>query len=148
MEYVFGTDHNNETLRTKGDVHTFLSGYHEIVQEYPDQIITDRFHVVRRYRSTEDEEGNCYDWYIIDQHYRYTDKTGPVQNELDSVMATMFPNENGATASQPYAKGKYFYHNGQFCKAKTAIFSGATFTLNTNYEVTTIAAELFSILNS
>lgn len=148
MEYVFGMDHNNEILRTKGDAHTFLSGHHEIVQEYPDQIITDCFHVVRRYRITEDEEGNCYDWYIIDRHYRYTDKTGPVRNELDSVMAAMFPNENGDTASQPYTKGKYFYHNGDFCKAKTNIAKGMAFTLNTNYTVTTIAAELFSLLNS
>lgn len=68
--------------------------------------------------------------------------------ELDAIMATVVPNESGSTASQPYTKGKYFYHNGQFCKAKTAIFSGATFTLNTNYTVTTVAAELFSVLNS
>lgn len=68
--------------------------------------------------------------------------------ELNAIMATVVPTENGPTASHPYTKGKYFYYNGDFCKAKTAIFSGATFTLNTNYEVTTVAAELFSILNS
>ena len=68
--------------------------------------------------------------------------------ELDAIMATVVPNESGPTASQPYAKGKYFYHDGEFCKAKTAILSGAMFTLNTNYEVTTVAAELFRALNS
>lgn len=68
--------------------------------------------------------------------------------EMNTLMGTMFPNENGETASQSYAKGKYFYHNGDFCKAKTSIPTGARFTLNTNYTVTTIAAELFSLLNS
>lgn len=68
--------------------------------------------------------------------------------ELDAIMATVVPDESGPTASQSYTKGKYFYHNGDFCKAKTAIPSGATFTLNTNYETTTVAAELFRALNS
>ena len=36
----------------------------------------------------QDAEGNCYDWYEIDHHYRVTDKTGPVaereaQNRAD-----------------------------------------------------------------
>lgn len=68
--------------------------------------------------------------------------------ELDAIMATVVPDESGSTASQPYNKGKYFYHNGDFCKAKTNIAKGMTFTLNTNYTVTTVAAELFNLLNS
>ena len=68
--------------------------------------------------------------------------------EIDTLRAAIAPIENGTTASQAYAQGKYFFHNGDFCKAKAAIASGATFTLNTNYEVTTVAAELFSALNS
>ncbi len=69
--------------------------------------------------------------------------------EEDSARNSMLaPTENGDTASQAYAQGKYFVKNGQFCKAKVAIASGATFTLGTNYEVTTIADELFSALNS
>ena len=64
------------------------------------------------------------------------------------IRASIAPVEDGTTASQAYAQGKYFFHNGDFCKAKTAIASGATFTLNTNYEVTTVAAELFTALNS
>lgn len=56
--------------------------------------------------------------------------------------------ENGTKASRAYVVGEYFFHNGEFCKAKTAIASGATFTLNTNYETTTIAAELYAALNS
>lgn len=49
------------------------------MQEYPDQTITDNFRVVRKIDSNEDAEGNCYDWYEIDHHYRITDKTGPVK---------------------------------------------------------------------
>ena len=44
------------------------------------------------------------------------------------------PVENGTTASRAYAVGEYFCHNGKTCRAKTAISSGATLTLNTNYE--------------
>lgn len=148
MEYVIGTDRRREILRTKGEEHSNLTGFQQFTQKYPDQTVTDHFLVVRKTHSSVDVAGNCYDWYEIDKHYRIIDKTGPIQVELDSVMASMFPNESGSTASQAYAKGKYFYHDGEFCKAKTAIPSGATFTLNTNYTVTTIAAELFSVLNS
>ena len=68
--------------------------------------------------------------------------------EIETLRSTIAPIEDGDTASQAYAQGKYFFHNGDFCKAKTAIASGATFTLNTNYEVTTVADELFTALNS
>ena len=68
--------------------------------------------------------------------------------EIETLRATIAPIEDGDTASQAYAQGKYFFHNGDFCKALTAIASGATFTLNTNYSVTTVAAELFTALNS
>lgn len=68
-----------------------------------------------------------------------------VTEENTSIIA---PIETGTTASQAYAVGKYFLLNNQFCKAKTAIASGATFTLNTNYEVTTIADELYAALHS
>ena len=149
MEYIFGTkDDDQVILKTKGGEHSNLRGRHELERKYPDQTITDHFLILEKYDSAEDEEGNCYDWYIIDQYYRYTDKTGTVQNEVESVVGAMFPTENEATASQPYVKGKYFYHNGDFCKAKVNIAKGAQFTLNTNYEVTTISAELFSVLNS
>ena len=45
--------------------------------------------------------------------------------------------QSGATATQAIASGTYFYLNGTLVRAKTAIASGATFTLNTNYEVVT-----------
>ncbi len=66
--------------------------------------------------------------------------------QLD-IRNTIAPIEDGDTASQAYAVGRYFYRNGSFCKAKTAIASGATFTLGTNYEVTTVSAELYTALH-
>ena len=71
-------------------------------------------------------------------------------DNLPSDLSFVGPIENGATCQNAngYLQGQYFVKNNQFCKAKTAIASGATFTLNTNYEVTTIAAELYAALNS
>lgn len=66
--------------------------------------------------------------------------------QLD-IRNTIAPIEDGDTASQAYAVGRYFYRNGAFCKAKTAIASGAAFTLNTNYEVTSVANELYTALH-
>lgn len=74
FEYVFGTEEQKEILKTKGDIHSELEGYQEVVREYADQTITDRFRVIEKTNTAEDEEGNCYDWYIIDNHYRDTDK--------------------------------------------------------------------------
>ena len=64
-----------EVLKTKGDTHTDLTGFHSVERAYPDQTITDNFHIVRKLDSQEDAEGNCYDWYEIDHHYRVADKT-------------------------------------------------------------------------
>lgn len=54
----------------------------------------------------------------------------------NSVIA---PVEGGTTASRAYAKGEHFIRDGAFCTAKTAIASGATLTLNTNYTAGSIA---------
>ena len=82
MEYVFGTKGEAEVLKTKGDAHTNLSGYHEVVREYSNQTISDSFRIVRKLESSEDVEGNCYDWYEIDRHYRITDKTKTVMETV------------------------------------------------------------------
>lgn len=43
---------------------------------------------MRKIESAEDVEGNCYDWYEIDKHYRVVDKTGPVvQQVVESTAA-------------------------------------------------------------
>ena len=88
MEYVFGTRDERETLQVKSAAHTDLTGFHQLVREYPDQTITDHFRVVRRLDSREDAAGNCYDWYEIDRHYRVTDKTGPLVEKITENAAT------------------------------------------------------------
>lgn len=62
-------------------------------------------------------------------------------------LSMIAPIENGSTASQAYSTGQYFLRNNVFCKAKTSIASGASFTLNTNYQETTVAAELYTALH-
>ena len=67
--------------------------------------------------------------------------------EIENLRKTIAPIEDGDTASQLYGQGRYFFHNGDFCKAKTDILQNAQFTLNTNYEVTTVANELYDAIN-
>ena len=52
------------------------------------------------------------------------------------------PVESGTTASQAYAVGEHFIKNDKFCTCISAIASGATLTLNTNYVEGTIAEAL------
>lgn len=89
MEYIFGVVDRNgvtvENLKTVGDAHSHLDGFIQTVREYPDNTITDRFRIVEQYRSDEDAEGNCYDWYVIDEHYRYEDKFTPVSDSLKQM---------------------------------------------------------------
>lgn len=79
MEYIYGTTHisgiDRENLKTINDTHTNYEGYLTTVREYDDNTITDYCHIVSHYDSKEDEAGNCYDWYEIDQHYRTIDRT-------------------------------------------------------------------------
>lgn len=89
MDYVFGTQGDIEVLKTKGDAHTDLSGFQEVVQQFPVEKITDHFRVVRKLKSDEDCEGNCYDWYEIDRHYREIDRTGPVVEALAEARAEL-----------------------------------------------------------
>ena len=89
MEYVFGTQGEIEVLKTKGDAHTDLTGYHQIEQVYPDQTITDHFRIVRKLDSKEDDEGNCYDWYEIDRHYRTIDRSEPVAARVEAIEAAI-----------------------------------------------------------
>ena len=84
MEYVFGTKKDKEILKTKGTSHSGLSGFHTLERKYPDQTLTDSFRIVGLLDSKEDSEGNCYDWYEIDHHNRYTDKFTPAKEEIKS----------------------------------------------------------------
>ena len=70
--------------------------------------------------------------------------TNAIQNQIDrkADQTALAPVENGSTASQAYAVGEHFMRDGAFCTAKTAIASGGSFTLNTNYIVETIAGAI------
>ncbi len=87
MDYIFGTNGDFETLKTKGKYHTDLKGFQELIAEYPNETVTDHFRVVTKMDSKEDVEGNCYDWYQIDQHYRTIDKTGPISKNTEQLRA-------------------------------------------------------------
>ena len=90
MDYIFGVVECNgvtvENLKTVGQAHTNLEGFTQTVREYTDSTITDRFRVVEKYRSEEDAEGNCYDWYVVSDHYRYVDKTEAVKTQLGAEL--------------------------------------------------------------
>jgi len=89
MDYVFGTEGEIEVLKTKGGTHSDLTGYQQIVQEFPGEKITDNFRVVKKTGSAEDGEGNCYDWYEIDRHYRTIDKSGAVAERVGAIEAAI-----------------------------------------------------------
>lgn len=74
MEYIFGTSTRDgmtvENLKTVGEQHTNLSGFHMTVQKFQDgSEATDRFRVLEHYHSAE-SGGKMYDWYTIDSHTR------------------------------------------------------------------------------
>jgi len=78
--------------------------------------------------------------YPGDRVYLDGDKTKSVQDkcarkaDLTNLDLTGTTNTTGSTIPA----GKFFYLNGTLVRAKTNIASGATFTLNTNYEVATV----------
>lgn len=93
MTYIYGTVIRNgetvENLKTVGAEHSNLSGVIETKREFDDGVtITDRCRIVEHYHSDVDAGGNCYDWYVIDQHYRYIDR-GDYNKAIDAVYDEM-----------------------------------------------------------
>ena len=86
--------------------------------------------------------GNTYTTRIEDIREDCQETIAPTVEAVNDALA---PPENGSTASQSYAIGEHFMRNGNFCTAIAAITSGASFTLNTNYVVGTIAEALESL---
>lgn len=85
MEYIFGYyDNGTETVKTKDAVHSDLKGFQIVSRDYDDCTIVDSFYVIKKTASNEDVEGACYDWYTIDKHSRYVDKTKCVKSELEA----------------------------------------------------------------
>lgn len=83
----------------------------------------------------------------IEVEYR-ADPTLYIDGQITPVKGFIASEETGTTASQAYTAGQYFILDGAFCKALVNIALDATFTLGTNYSVTTIGAELYSALHS
>ena len=61
--------------------------------------------------------------------------------DLATLKLTGSTNSTGSTIN----KDTYFYLNGSYCKAKTSIANGATFTLNTNFEEVTVGGVLSAL---
>lgn len=55
-----------------------MTGWNECERVFPDQVITDRFHILGKIGTADGQDGSCYDRYLLDRHYRYIDKTPPV----------------------------------------------------------------------
>lgn len=93
MDYIFGSATHDgvtsETLLTVGTEHTDLTGEVEVCRAFPGGDLIDHFRAVARYRSTEDGEGRCYDWYLIDHHYRYADQSAAVQSSRETEALTL-----------------------------------------------------------
>ena len=87
MEYVFGTTTRNgvevKNLKTVGDSHSNFTGSISVTREFSSAEYTDNFTVIEKYRSEEDSDGKCYDWYVIKDHNRYVDKFTPVKAEIE-----------------------------------------------------------------
>lgn len=91
MEYIYGFEQRNgiiiENLKTVGEEHSELSGFIQTVREYSDAVITDTCCIVERYKTEEDAEGNCYDWYSISNHWRSIDRYTPDKQAADAAKA-------------------------------------------------------------
>lgn len=93
MQYIYGISQRFgtlcENLKTVGAEHTDFSGYIQTVTELGDGTkITDRCRIIEKYASKE-ANGLCYDWYLIDNHYRTEDTTAKAQKSIEAVMATV-----------------------------------------------------------
>ena len=92
MEYIFGTSTRDgmtvENLKTVGEQHTNLSGFHTTVRKFQDgSEATDRFRVLEHYHSAE-SGGKMYDWYTIDSHTR-SEKGAPNREAAAAVRLAM-----------------------------------------------------------
>ena len=79
MEYVFGAVQRGgvtrESIKVAGGPDLAVGEFVTIVREYDDCNITDRCRVVERYHTENGPDGVRYDFYVIGDHYRDTDRT-------------------------------------------------------------------------
>ena len=91
MDYIFGTSTRTsktlENLKTVGAEHTNLSGFISAVRDFEDgSKIEDRCRIIKKYAS-KDAGGKCYDWYLIDNHYRIVDNSGQTDQKIMRLTA-------------------------------------------------------------
>ena len=66
-------------------------------------------------------------------------ESGAVYSSVDALSTALTTvNQTKPTANANIGKGQYFYLDGSLVKTKVTIHSGDTFTLNTNYEATSL----------
>lgn len=95
MEYIFGESTHQHAdkliLRTKGTEHTQLTGTIEHLEEFADSIIRTSCRILEHISSAEDDEGNCYDWYEVDQYKQEINLSDTerekLNTEIDSLVA-------------------------------------------------------------
>lgn len=84
-QYIFGRDGDASILKTIGDEHTDLSGFFSVSVRTDVDEITHSCVVGKKYRSAEDADGCCYDWYIITGYSRDTDRTPRTNARVDEL---------------------------------------------------------------
>lgn len=85
MEYIYGTDGDKQILKTIGPAHTDFSGFIVTSRESGGVSTVDKCKIVEHYRSEEDEEGNCYDWYEVTARDHYEDRTVAAAEDDDAI---------------------------------------------------------------
>ena len=83
MQYIFGFHENREILQTIGDTHSNLNGLQAVTVSGADCTITDSFYVQRKYKSEEDADGNCLDWYFLLWHSRTIDRAPSLKPQVE-----------------------------------------------------------------
>ena len=113
MEYVFGyVDYYGkqyENIKTVAPEHSNLRGAVELQRKGIYTTTVDRFFVKEKYATDEDAEGNCYDWYLIEGHYRYVDFSPKLEAIFASLLGTQTASSQAAEQArkvlQLYASG-------------------------------------------
>lgn len=77
-----------------------------------------------------------------DQRPTYWERTDGDYDDVLAHKTDIATVESGTTASRAYSVGELVYVSGTLYRVKTAIASGATFTVGTNVEVTNVSESL------
>ena len=100
MQYIYGTDGNRQILKTVGPIHTDFSGFVVTSRESGGVSVIDKCRIVKHYKSDEDAEGTCYDWYEVTDRDHYEDRTVVASEDEDAIaeLAEMIGSQEEAIA--------------------------------------------------